>query len=427
MTLPYLNDRQNQLRLSGQTETLNWPRLQLSESEAFHHHMEWYLSYIGIGLAVVLIDAFRMFLLAPYFAVMFDMVRWACMFRDHGFRRPQSTFLCAPATITWFLAVGVPALASVFSLQLWAFSLIVFAGWRILVVTRKLHEHYLDYAIENPRMSVATRRKWQRLRKAGFPENHPEAKPSRELSEEDRKQFQQAKTDVGSFRDRLMVGGACILFVAIFAFLIVGIPGEARFGTLQQHLVLFAALFWILPPYAALGLGALRKRLDFGLKLVHRCLLVWCHSPADVPDEMLVPWSPRSRFGNCQERVSYLRWNVLLISALILPVVVFYPIYANDMISMYDTMAFDAYPISGSKIFLHLKVVLLDYDTPLYGRLLIIWGTFCGVSMLLVCTWSALLEPSLRAAETLFEGADALEQEQIGGGNNAEVPTGVTR
>lgn len=414
MALPYLNDRQNQLRLTGQTEPLNWPRLWISPSGEFMHRLHWFLKFIVIGLGFVLLDAFRMMLLTPVFFLFAELLRWAMYFREEGFRRPGCRILYAPILTTWFLTIAVPALASVVSLGLWAFSLIVLAGWRLLRMTKALREHYLDYVIENPQLTVSTRRKWKLLRKNGFAPRGDEGKPACNLSAAGRNRFENAIRKLRGFKRLMWASWALIIVVAIGAAVVVERPVAIEYGTIRSDLT-YLSLFILIGPMA-LGLVSVCWRQDTysSIRLVHRCILVWCQSPPNIPEEQLAPWSARSRFGRADERIAYLHWNLFLFSALLLPVAVYYPVYATDMVSLHSRGDYEPYPISGSKYFLHLKDGLTNFRTSLSARLRIVWGTFAGMGVIVTFTWLLVLAPTLQAAETLIEGPQALEQERQG-------------
>ena len=408
MSLPYLNTRQNQLRLTGRTETLYWPRLHLSEIDTNAIIGRWYGLCVGVGIVVVVVDAFRNTVLSPVPALFADLLLWGYRAKFRSVRSPSIRFLVAPVTCLWFFAVLLPAIASVHSMGLWAFVLVILAGWRILHVTHQVREHYLDYAFENPRISVATRNKWKGSRQGGF---RNEVEPARSLSEAELKSFRRARLSLEN-----QVGFVCWVvaaFVCAGALAWVAVQHSATLApeVARVLLLLMGMAVIALPGAAGVGLLLSEGRPLRDLKLLCKALAVWCHSPPAVDEALLAPWSARSRFGRADDRTSYLHWNLLFIALLILPVAVFYPWYSTDGLHVFHDPWLEKYAISGSKWFAHLKHAFGNADVPVLLRMGLLVQIFCAAPLMVIGSWILGLLPTLRAAETLLDGRNALEQE----------------
>lgn len=354
------------------------------------------------------LDAFRAFLLFPFFAFIPDIVRWVRRYSEGLWYFPSLRFLVLPFTTVWAFGILAPLAAHHVSPPLWFAAVIGILTWRMIRVGQKVRLHYLDYCLEHEAMSESTRTKWNRCREEGWSEGGVTPAPASPLSSGDeRKRFAGAISGLRSAANSewLVIGAgvaASLLAMKVFG----SLDGSEFRGNIAVLLV-GAAILGVTGLPAGVRLSRVNSAKE-ELDAVWHALHVFCHSPPTVPVGSRAPWSARSRFGDAENRRSYLLWNAVLIGLLLISAVVLYPLIGANSPGEAEL----SYPLSGSAAFARLIHLRFDTTTPGWVFCAYVAATLLATPIFLGCGLAALVGQTASAATVLFEGEDALEHER---------------
>jgi len=408
MALHNFNNLENQLRLKGRMPTLHWPRFRPTGADTTG--FAWWLLANCLYVVVISLglDAFRAFLLLPFFAFIPDIIRWMRRYSEGLWFFPKLRFLVLPFTAVWAFGILLPVLADHVSPPLWFAAVIFVLAWRMVRLSQKIRSHYLDYCLEHEALSDATRAKWNLCRENNWGAAGAAACPASRLStQEEVRRFSAAVADLRSSpTSELLVCGSGLAGSLLAMQVLSGLHGQQLRGNAGMFFVAFGIVGVTAVPAAVRLLRApsAKEELDAAWHALH----AFCHSPPTVPLGSRAPWSARSRFGDAENRRSYLLWNALLIGFLLISAVVLYPLLGSHAPGESEF----SYPLTGSAAFARLIQLRFDATTPGW--------VFCGyfaaallaTPIFIGCGLAALVGPTASAAQVLFEGDDALEHER---------------
>lgn len=382
-------------------EPLHWPRYAPNEAEQAQFFWWCVCIFAYATLLSIFVDALRLVLMLPFYAFGLDLLRWCHRAASSRFYFPRLHLLWFPFTVAWAFGIVVPLIADAVQPPLWFGVVLLIAVWRMTRVSQKVREHYLDYCLEHPGLSQATREKWRQCREHNWNEVTP-AYPSL-----DQQHFHDA---VNSLRAGNKVG-----WLLLVTAVITGSVAMVLFGRLAGQ------------PYRAQG-----EALAIGVLISGTCALAlliawdgeslavtwaavwhaiqtWCHSPPTVSPGARAAWSERSRYGDAENRRAYLVWNVVLITLLVLSAVVYYPLWTGESTGP----APFRYPAVGSGLLSRLHVVRADPEIHVNIVVLYVVATVLAAPLFVGTGLLVLVGPTAKGGRELFEDDDALEHERI--------------
>ncbi len=406
MPLPYVNRLENQLRLRGVMPLLHWERFRPTQGDTTTFAW-WCLSICAFAVIASLgIDAFR---IAPGLLVLLlaaDIFRWWYRFSAGQWYVPNLRFLAAPWTILLIITLVLPMTSYAIHPTAWWGTVIAIITWRVIRVGQKIRTHYLDYALEHHGLSVPARTQWQSLRNSDWRNGQAEPMPSRPLSLADLKRFREAVLALrGQGRDEV----AYAVFAAFAAALCMKVFHDLGYVTLRGKGVVVLCSVGI----ASIGIWPIAFQRHVTVPIgelwdaTWHAIHVFCHSPASVPAGARAPWSERSRYGDAANRQSYLVWNVVAITLLVLSATIFYPLISDPL----RDSKLGEYPLFGTLgtirlLELRFDRILTSPEQWLYfGAMWLVPPAFIATSLM------AIVGSTARGARVLFENDDALVHE----------------
>ena len=399
MPVPYLNDRENQNRLTGEMDAVYWPDYQPDARERKQFLVWCVLGAVLITITAITVDALRAVLLFTPVAPLVDLFRWLFRIRDGKHYATKLKWLIVPFTTVWLLTIVVPAAAHSLWLDGWAIACMATSLGLATVFASKVESHFLEYALLDARLGHGAREKW----KTWLNDRFLTVLPERPLTPEEQSRFDEAVKALSltvTHKDLLYVG------TAILAAIVVLSPADGFWYRLGPRYLVCVAAFLALP----LGVAALNLKSVAGWKRQLFCTAaafqLWCNSPPAVRPGARVPWSPRSPFGNAENRRALLFMFAAAIAFLLIPFVVFFPV-----LETFSGVSWQfSYQITGSQLFARFNTLRLSPDQALLLKVampLLAGGVmplfFFGV---LFC----LVGPTVGATDELFRGSQALER-----------------
>ena len=327
-------------------------------------------------------------------------------------------FLTIPFTLFYLLGYGIPLLADHISPPLWFAAVIGIVTWRVTRVSGKIREHFLDYALEHPSLSTTTRDKWKACRESNWQQGNAPPAPAAPFTSDG--QLEDYKAALFSLRklsgDHLDV----VLFALVAACASMWEFGEVRGGSLRGTYqmtmigIVIMSIFGI-PAILKMVFSRFSEQLiDAALTALH----VFCESPPTVPVGSRAPWSPRSRYGDAENRRAYLIWNLVLVAFLLNSAVVLYPLIGSDVPG---EMLGSRYVDAGSMCFFKILHLRYDATTPAWGFGGYFVATFLVTPLFFLAGLVTLVGPTAAAANRLFESNDAIEHERASGGGTPTI------
>ena len=420
MTKPYVNNRESQLDLDGRMPLLHWPRYRPTNGEVLQF-IRWcwvvVLFVVAVGVSV---DALRLVLLVPIWPLALDIGRWVIRVRDSRKYLPKLWFLWMPFCTVWLLGIGAPFVAHHISPVFWYPTVIGIVVWRLIRISQKIAEHYIDYSIENESLSEATRTKWRQARESNWLIENKDPAPANELrSDAEVLDFRTALAGMRSrtSREAYVVALAAVIGIRSLNWIpTTGVTTDIQLSPADVGAAFFTIL--VLPVILSRWLSR------FGAREVSdsvRAIEVFVNSPPAVPSNSRAPWSPRSRYGDAENRRSYLVWNVLLIGLLLLSATVFYPLCLHNPPGQTSV---GHYPVVGTAMFVRFQQLLSDSTVPRT----VLWGSaamaFIVIQVCVIGGITALIGPAVTAANRLFEGESSLESEHVAEAEQDETRIG---
>lgn len=397
MPLPYTNDRRNQLRVEGNFEALLWPRFKATRK----WKNKFVLKLIGWAILAAyltsMIDIFHIFLFYPFLPLLLDGCRHLSRFRNEdGINAaPTSVLTAIPLTETCLLVVTAGNLLLGLGIRPYVVAMSFFFIWRLTRLTSQIHRHYLDYLLEDHRISVVTRQQWRKLLSEDqWPSSH-RYYPGH-LTKSDHDAFDQAFDITVNWRKFVQVPRVVGLVMCVLAAI-----RPAQNDQVQSWVVI---AFVVLVPHCLTIWDSPFNRV----KHVLRALGVWVDSPAMTNVADRAPWTAKTRFGPAEQRQSYLFWSVLQLSAFSIPIVLFMP-FIPDYPFTDATNSNSAFFGGPTRFILESCYRDSSLAQLMYGIAAMI---FCG-PVLFFLSLLATTGPLMRHANQLFDDEGAFLHERI--------------
>ena len=285
-----LNDRTNQLRLTGRMQEVFWPRYRPSLSEQLRS-TAWIAGLFLFAIfASTFISVTRLLWLTPLFLIfpICDGIRAYNRSIEQGNPLSYRHGLGAAMTFTyvWIVAVLVPSAASFVDGRLWHILTLGLSFCMATHFAHKLAQHFLYYLTAHHGLSAQSETKWRKaFRRMWRFSAVPSARA--ELTDAERRVFDSSSRVFRWYSWR---------YFLTFTFLVaVGGIFWISPGRSQPTLVAIA-LFCLLGALYQVAADWIRSRSQ--PRVTWLAIQNWLNSPNDAPESEMAPWSARGPFGH---------------------------------------------------------------------------------------------------------------------------------